>query len=245
MSTNTSLRLTASQRNQLCLMVKRYKNKVNPRKQWNEWSNDDLWRKVLVQIVVVGGARAATLEKSVVTNQRISWERLRRLGNADLEKELHVVMRAVGTRYVGNWNTRKRTNNKVKCAARNLRILEAFGGPSKFFSKVAKLRTEEARIGFLREHLKYYGEKSARDTLIELCLAHNCLALDSRIIQLLKDVGLSLKLGNAKQYRVIETELIEKVARPCQIDGARLDRILFQNYDLIRADIALTPIAAK
>jgi hypothetical protein len=88
--------------------------------------------------------------------------------------------------------------------------------------------------------LKYYGEKSARDTLIELCLADNCLALDSRIIQLLKDVGLSVKLGPKKRYRVIETELIEKVARHCQIDGARLDRILFQNYDSIRADIALT-----
>jgi hypothetical protein len=120
-------------------MVRRYKNKVNPRIRWDEWSNDNLWKKVLVQIVVVGGARAGTtLEKSVVASQRVSWERLRRLGNADLEKELHVVMRAVRTRYVGNWSTRKRTNNKVKCAARNLRILEELGGPSKFFSKVAK-----------------------------------------------------------------------------------------------------------
>jgi hypothetical protein len=88
--------------------------------------------------------------------------------------------------------------------------------------------------------LDSYGEKSARDTLIDLRLAKNCMALDSRITGLIQQLGAkgSLKLTR-KNYTLIEAELINKVAKPCMITGALLDRILFQQYDFILADIKL------
>lgn len=83
----------------------------------------------------------------------------------------------------------------------------------------------------MQRSLQYYGNKGARDTLIELGLAENCMALDTRILGVLKKVG--VKVVPDDIYREIEKELIRKVATPLGISGALLDRILFQNYDRI------------
>jgi hypothetical protein len=78
---------------------------------------------------------------------------------------------------------------------------------------------------------QYYGKKGARDTLIKLRLAKNCLALDGRIIGLLEEVGVHVKrVSLNRNYEKIETALVEKVARPLGLSGRQLDRILFQNY---------------
>jgi len=202
-----------------------------------------LWKKVLGQIVVSGGARAGnTLAKSVVASHRVSWNRLCGLRNeANLKKELHLVMRAVGTRYVGDPRTKakEKGNKKVEAAAADFRTLQRCGGPVKFFSKIAKEQSEDERIKILRKQLKYYGDKGARDTLIELRMARNRIALDSRILQILKDLGAAVERTGKKHYSAIEKILIQKIAKPCHVDGAQLDRILFQNYDFIRADLAL------
>jgi hypothetical protein len=55
------------------------------------------------------------------------------------------------------------------------------------------------------------------------------MALDARILGLLEKVGVKLKRGSLdREYERIEEELIEKVAKPLNISGARLDRVLFQ-----------------
>jgi hypothetical protein len=66
--------------------------------------------------------------------------------------------------------------------------------------------------------------------LIELRLAKECLALDARILGLLKKVGVEIKKSSLnRNYEKIEGELIEKIAKPLCISGGQLDRILFQN----------------
>jgi thermostable 8-oxoguanine DNA glycosylase len=56
------------------------------------------------------------------------------------------------------------------------------------------------------------------------------LALDSRILGLLKEVGVKIRKGSLnRNYEKIEEELIEKVAKPLGISGGQLDRILFKN----------------
>jgi hypothetical protein len=72
------------------------------------------------------------------------------------------------------------------------------GGPRKFFKRVAALSTEKERIQFLsnRETFEYYGKKGARDTLIELGLAKECLALDARILGLFEKVGVKIERGS-------------------------------------------------
>jgi len=63
------------------------------------------------------------------------------------------------------------------------------------------------------------------------------MALDTRIFGVLKKVG--VKVSPDDIYRQIERELIHRVAKPLGLSGAQLDRILFQNYDCIRADILI------
>ena len=60
--------------------------------------------------------------------------------------------------------------------------------------------------------MAYFGNKGARDTLIELGLAEKCMALDVRIFGILEKVG--VKVAPDDIYRQIEKELIRKVARP-------------------------------
>jgi len=139
-------------------------------------------------------------------------------------------------RYVGrNWKIDK----KAVAGAKDLRTLMAGGGPRRFFERVANHKTEMERIQALQGSLKYYGNKGARDTLIELGLAKNCLALDARIAGLLEKLGARVPQPIGRQYQQIERELIHRVAKPLGLSGAQLDRILFQNYDSIRADILI------
>ena len=131
-------------------------------------------------------------------------------------------------RYVGSdW----KGDRKAAAAVKNFRKLTDRNRPKTFFDQIAKRKTEEERIEVLQNELEYYGNKVARDTLIELRLAKNCMALDARIYGLLAKVG--VKVSPDDIYRQIEKELIQKVATPLGMSGAMLDRVLFQNYKRI------------
>lgn len=117
---------------------------------------------------------------------------------------------------------------KARAGTKNFRTLIKAGGPRKFFEKVANYQTEDERIAALQGSLKFYGSKGSRDTLIELRLAENCMALDVRIFRVLERVGVKISPENI--YRQVEKELIRKVAKPLGISGAQLDRILFGKY---------------
>jgi hypothetical protein len=187
---------------------------------------------VLSQIVVVGSAGPAErLQRDPTMTRQVAIRRLKRFhSDAALQKYLHEFLAMIGTRYVSkkrHWKEDK----KARAAVCNFRALMKAGGPKRFFKRVAALPTEKERIQFLSngETFQYYGKKGARDTLIELGLAKECLALDARILGLLEKVGAGIKRGSLdRDYERIEGELIEKVARPLGISGARLDRVLFQ-----------------
>jgi hypothetical protein len=187
---------------------------------------------VLSQIVVVGSAAPAErLQREPNVAKQVSIRRLKKChGDAALQKHLHKVLVEIGTRYVSKKKGWKK-DRKARAAVCNFRALMNAGGPRKFFKRLAVLPTEKERIHFLsnRETFQYYGKKGARDTLIELGLAKKCLALDARILGLLEKVGVKIKRGSLdRDYERIEEELIEKIAKPLNISGARLDRVLFQ-----------------
>ena len=196
---------------------------------------------MLSQIIVVGNAAPAErLQRDPDIARKVSIRRLKKChGDAALQKYLHEFLVGIGTRYVGKekgWEQDK----KARAAVCNFRALMKAGSPKRFFERVAALPTEKERIQFLRnrETFQYYGKKGARDTLIELGLAKQCLALDARILGLLERVGVEIKKGSlGRNYERIEEELIEKVAKPLGISGARLDRVLFQYNNQIVGEI--------
>jgi hypothetical protein len=227
--------LTDRQAAKLRSLVARYKHRATLGRSWKSRRPDDLW---LAQIVVVGNAGPGYIvENSAEAREQLSLTRLNSFrGDMALRRHIHQILRLIGTRYVGK-DLRK--DRKSVAAVHNFRALMKAGGPKQFFRKLAAVRSEAARIDFLRKHFKFYQEKSARDTLIELGLAKNCLALDARIAGLLGKLGARAPEPLGRHYKAIETELITRVAKRCRLSGAQLDRILFQNYDLIRADIAI------
>jgi hypothetical protein len=225
--------LSATQASRLRRAVKRYKNRVRLGKPLEQWSDEELWRKVLGQVVVIGRAEPGErLQHDRRVARKVSIRKLRSFqSDVAMRKYLHKVFVGLKVRYVGkSW----KNDWKAAASARNFRILMAEGGPIQFFRKrIASCATEEERIEALQGALRRYGSKSARDTLIELRLAENCMALDARIFGVLKKVG--VRVGPDDIYRQVERELREKVAEPLGIRAALLDRILFGKYeDIVR-----------
>ncbi|MGA7189832.1 MAG: hypothetical protein WBY66_15165 [Candidatus Acidiferrales bacterium] len=222
--------LSASQATELRRIARPYKKRAKLGKPWTKRTDDELWRKVLGQIAVVGrAAPGERLQQDPEIGRKVSIKKLNKFRNdAELQKYLHRVFVRLGVRYVGrSWNNDK----KAAAGTQNFRRLMKAGGPKRFFERIASCKTEDDRIEVLQRSLKFYGNKGARDTLIDLGLAENCMALDVRIFGVLNKVG--VKVAPDDIYRQIEKELIEKVAIPLRISGALLDRILFQNYDQI------------
>lgn len=203
-------------------------------KPWTKWKDDELWRKVLGQIVVVGRAEPGErLQHEPKIGRRVSIKKLSRFrSDTELQKYLHEIFVSLGVRYVGrNW----RSDKKAAAGVKNFRKLMKDGGPKRFFGDIAQYRTESERIKELQDSLKYFGNKGARDTLIELRLAENCMALDARIYGVLERVGVNVSPDDIFSY--VENELIQKVAKPSGVSGALLDRILFKNYKAILKEL--------
>lgn len=221
--------LSTSEATQLQRIAKRYKKKVKLGKPFARWTDEELWLKVLGQIAVVGRAEPGErLQHDPKIKKQVSIRRLKGIrSDAQMRRHLHRVFRNLDVRYVGkSW----KKDGKAAAAVRNFRTLTE-NTPRRFFEGIAQQETEQERIEALKRELKFYGDKGARDTLIELRLAENCMALDARIYGVLKKVG--VRVSPEDIFKQIEGELIEKVAKPLNMSGAVLDRILFQNYTRI------------
>jgi hypothetical protein len=226
-----AFRLTTAQAAKLRRIIGRYKPKMG--ESWKHRSDDQLWLRVLSQIVVAGNAAPGdVLRTSQAVREKLGFSQLKRLSPTARSKRIHIVLRAIGTRYVGK-NSGK--NKKVKAAIRNFQALLEAGGPRQFFERVNSFENIGEKMGFLSQNLSYYKKKGTRDTLIDLGLATNCIALDQRLMQILQCVRAKVPLSIDKHYidrhyEEIERELICRVATPCHLSGGELDHILFQNY---------------
>ena len=207
-------------------MIRHYRPEM--RKPWRRRTPDELWLRVLAHIVAAGNAGPGdVLQKSEAVRERLNYARLKRMSGEARRHMLHKVMLAIGTRYVGKSAA---GDGKVKAATENFEILEKFGGPNKFFNKVAELKDTLSKAAFISDNLAFYRKKGARDLLIELRMASDCMALDVRIKRILKEIKARVPKAVEKHYEEIEKELIEKVAKPSRLSGGELDRILFRNY---------------
>lgn len=226
--------LTASQAALLRKLAFRYRTAAKLPTSWKHRTPEELWSTIVVEIAVQGNVRAGfIIQNSYEAKRQSSFSRLKAFDNDTARlQHIHRIFRAVRARYV---RKNFRRDPKSKAVLQNFHALVRNGGPKSFFRRIAAERTEIARIDRLRRELAGYGPKTARDTAIELGLAKNCMALDIRLRALLSAVGAGT---DAASYAEIEKGLISKVARP-GMTGAQLDRILFQNYDKILADIRL------
>lgn len=199
---------------------------------WKRLSDAELWGRVLVQISVVGGAESGGRLRNELDPVLADWyEALRAKKQGERIKSIHKMLRNSGVRYV----TASIDNcKKSKAASYNFELLQAYGGPKKYFEDLAKVPEEFWRVGIVSDEMQYIRSKGARDLLIGLGMVENAIALDSRLQKVLSRVGIELPddlAMNRSKYKLLESELLQKICKPCGVTGAHFDRILFNNGD--------------
>jgi hypothetical protein len=134
---------------------------------WKKRTEDELWLRVLSQVVVAGNAAPGdTLRASTAVRENLAFRRLKKLSPQRRRKVIHAVLRAIRTRYVGD----SVSNPKIDAAMHNFDKLVEARGPKQFFKKVASMKTEKERIKYLSHTLAFYKKKGCRDALIDLRL---------------------------------------------------------------------------
>ena len=206
---------------------------VPDRDRWRTLSDDGIWKHVFGQVVVAGNESAQTrLAKSTDLQNALTFERIRDLSPADRRAIIHNALRTAGARYASADIAKCR---KTKALAANFDFLTAFpGGPHAYFQFLAALPDDETRVSRVQSDMAYIKLKGSRDLLTGLGLVTNVVALDVRILNILRLLGAQIAddvQTNPARYRALQDELLTNVCLPIGMTGAAFDRVLFQNYD--------------
>ncbi len=207
--------------------------------RWKRLRAEDVWRLVLGQVAVVGSAASGErLLSSREAMAALRYRRLVRLESAARAREIHRQLRTHGVRYV---TPRAATCAKTRSLVRNLSFFETFpGGPAGYIRALAALPTDEQRIARVSKDLAFVKLKGARDLLAEIGLAKDVIALDVRVLGVLRALGLPLApnaTSSPRSYAKLEALLLREVCAPERVAGVVLDRILFWNAAEIRQRI--------
>jgi len=212
------------------------KTEVPQENNWKQRSNNDIWLGLIIQVIVVGSsAPADKFDKDEKLKNEVSYEKLIRIDNKDeLKKKINKVLRTVGTRYASSDISKcKKTNALVH----NLMVLKNFKeGPKGLLKRLSKFEGKNGdirKIKYFMKIFRFIQSKSARDNLMSLGLVKNAVALDIRIQNIFKKIGIQFPRGfenNPKLYDEIEKDILTKICQPLGIYGIQFDRMLYQNY---------------
>jgi hypothetical protein len=205
---------------------------------WRLRDDDDVWSLVVQQVIVVGGSAAADRFKdSAESRQRVAYSALARMSPAARRVAIHGVLRRVGCRYCSRGVDKCR---KTRALCRNLSVLmSTAAGPTGLLaelSKIGGIDRERRRIEEITTRFDYVKTKGSRDFLMEVGLVRNAIALDTRVLNVLKAVGLTVPdtvAQSSSEYDMVEAELLEKLCKPLGLLGVEFDRLIYQNYDAI------------
>lgn len=201
-------------------------------------SAERIWRAMVIQVVVIGSAEAGKTMSAGWSSTGLGFRDLSHLlarpgGRQRVAARIQRVFADYGVRYVRQV---KRPSGKALAVARNLEVVQALGGPRRFVDLVRLIPSDEGRVLFLRIALSQVGKKSSRDLAMTLGLIKGAIALDARIEGLLRSAGI-LRRGRvaARDYEVVEREILKRIARPLGMSGMAVDRTMFQRRKEIEA----------
>jgi hypothetical protein len=78
--------------------------------------------------------------------------------------------------------------------------------------------------------------------LMQQGLVRDAIALDVRVINVLRQIGIKVPdavRGDAGAYDHVEADLLRGVCSNLGIAGVELDRVIYQNYDIISKQLKL------
>lgn len=214
------------------------KTSVPKQNNWKERTDNELWHHLIGQIITVGGSLPAEkfgdrddLKKEVSYGKLIEIE-----NQSIIKKMLNKVLRQVGTRYASKDIEKCRKTNAL---AHNLKILKSFKGPKKLLQRISEFKGKNSdlrKVKYLMKVFRFIQSKSARDYLMELGLVRNAVALDVRILNILKSMGIKVPKeveSNSKTYDYVEKIILERICDSLNLEGIEFDRMLYQNYKAI------------
>ncbi|WP_250528412.1 hypothetical protein [Caballeronia sp. GAWG2-1] len=199
---------------------------------WRTWSEDDIWIRVVSQVVVVGNEQPRRKLYEPANRDRLQYGVLCRLRDDQVSLKIGHVLRDIATRYVSAQAPEQ--SQKVRALVKNLRTLDAFeGGPIGFIDAISKLDSGKSKVKFVEDHLAYIKSKGARDFLTSgLGLVTDCIALDSRVMGVVRAIvpGFPEK-PTPDTYDELEQFLVREICAPLQVTPAHLDQLLFRFSD--------------
>jgi hypothetical protein len=212
---------------------------------WRARTNEEIWRYIVGQVMVVGGSASADrFRASPDLLRKASYRRLCELNPSDARADINSVLREAGTRYASSNISKCR---KTAALAHNLRVLQhTKGGPKGFLKRVSQLigpNADRRRIKYVMKVLWFFRSKSARDFLMEQGLVRDAIALDVRVINVLRQIGIRVPdavRGNAAAYDRVEADLLRGVCSRLGISGIEFDRVIYQNYDEISKQLKVS-----
>ena len=205
------------------------------RDAWRKLDDDGVWKHIVYQVCVVGSSASyERLVQSEVAQKVLEYGSLIAVGGDEQARVINKSLRDHGVRYASA-NIAKCP--KTRALVRNLNFLAHFPeGPTGYLRSLSLVHENE-RIERVMRDLSYIKLKGARDLLAELGLALDVIALDSRVLGILRSFGADVPKDTPTdpvKYQAIEQTLLSQVCRPLGITGVELDRILYWNYQNIR-----------
>jgi hypothetical protein len=202
---------------------------------WKDLCNNQIWLKVIGQVMLVGSSLPEK-KFSDQLKEKVSYDQLLKIKDDEnqLKKVIHEILRAVKTRYASASVEKCR---KTKALVHNFKVLSEYrDGPIGFLKEISKRSTDKEKIKYVMSKFKYIKSKGARDFLMDLGLVRDAIAIDVRMRNVLKKIGINIPEGiksNPKLYDKVEEELLSKVCKPLNLSGVEFDKMIYQNYDKI------------
>jgi hypothetical protein len=207
---------------------------------WRGSSNDEIWTRVMSQVVVAGKSSPAKKLWNQSIQTRIAWNKVSTLSEANARRHIWSVLNDIGARFRGKTSD---SCKKTTALLHNLSYLRGFsddgGGPKEFLKHVATLKgTDLDKARFIMDHMSFIKSKGARDFLISgFGLTRNCIALDSRFQSVLERIGIVSEnefktiVRSETRYEEFESFLINHVCRPLELNGAQFDQLIYKNME--------------
>jgi hypothetical protein len=110
------------------------------------------------------------------------------------------------------------------------------------WKKFQSLVQIKRKFKYVMSKFKYIKSKGARDFLMDLGLVRDAIAIDVRMQNVLKKIGINIPEGiksNPKLYDKVEEELLSKVCKPLNLSGVEFDKMIYNNYDEIMKMLVL------
>lgn len=202
--------------------------------KWRAMSDDDIWLRVVSQVVVVGKEAPAHHLRQQDVRDRLAYARLIAMSPRAAAKAIGGVLASIGTRYVGARDPE--STSKVKALVKNLQVLKDYPrGPRGFVRHLAAMHTSPERVAYIGRHFGFMKEKGARDFLTTgLGMASDVIALDSRVMRIATRIVPDLPPKvTTRNYGPIEAFLIEHVCTPLGLSAVQFDQILFHRQAAI------------